>query len=84
MFITGRSLTKPKRRAPCQDAILEFMRDYKIANDGLNPTYEEMAQALGVTVPSVYNACLRLVGHGALRFNRNRKLILGGRWIPPE
>jgi hypothetical protein len=77
--------TRRKRPAPCQDAILEFMRDYKAApeNDGNSPTYEEIATALGVSVPAIYTACLRLVGHGTLRFNRSRKLVLGGKWIPP-
>ena len=79
-------LKRKRRDAPTQDAIMEFMSDYKRdpANDGNNPTYEEMAKALGVTVPAVYNACLRLVGHGVLKFNGNRKLIIGGKWIPPE
>ena len=78
------SSVRKKRAAPAQDALLEYIKDYKTANDGLLPTYEEMASALGVNVSAVYNAALRLVGHGVLRFNANRKLIIGGKWIPPE
>lgn len=74
-----------KIKAPTQDAILDYFVDYKAdpRNDGNNPTYQEIARALGVSKEAVYQAVLRMVGHGILRFNGNRKLIVGGRWIPP-
>ncbi len=64
---------------------MEYIVDYKAdpKNDGNNPTYKEIAQALELSEPTVYNAVMRLVGHGLLRFNANRKLIVGGRWYPP-
>jgi len=75
-----------RRKAETQDAIMDYLVDYKAdpRNDGNNPTYQEIANALGIRKEAVYQAALRLVGHGILRFNANRKLIVGGKWTPPE
>ena len=80
MFTTRRR----KRSAPAQDALLEFIIDYKRANDGLLPSYDEMGTGLGVSTQCAYSTALRLVGHGILRFNTNRKLVLGGTYLPPD
>jgi Mn-dependent DtxR family transcriptional regulator len=75
-----------RRHAPSQAALLEFVRDYKQSDDadGNSPTYQEIACALGVSPQTAYNLALRLVAKGILKFNKNRKLILGGKYIPPE
>lgn len=78
---------KPKRRkAETQDAIMDYLIDYKAnaENDGNNPTYQEIARALGISKEAVYQAVLRMIGHGTLRFNRVRKVVVGGKWTPPE
>ncbi len=77
-------MTKRRRPTPAQDALLTFIIEYKIANDGLLPSYAEMAQRLGISTNAAYQAALRLVGRGKLKFNHNRKLILGGTYVPPQ
>lgn len=77
----------PRRRAaPAQDAVLEFLRDYKRSDDadGNSPTYQEIAEALGVTTATAYNTVLRLVRKGRVRINKRGKIALGGKYIPPE
>ena len=65
---------------------MDYLIDYKadLRNDGNNPTYQEIAKALGISKEAVYQAALRMIGHGVLHFNANRKLIVGGKWTPPE
>lgn len=75
-----------QRQAPAQDAILEYVADYKQTdeNDGNSPTYQEIADALGVATATAYNTVMRLVRHGKLRINNRGKIVLGGKYFPPE
>jgi Mn-dependent DtxR family transcriptional regulator len=75
-----------ERESPTQDALLEFVRDYKQSNeaDGNSPTYEEIAEALGVNRTTAYNTVLRLIKRGKLSVNNKGKIRLGGKYIPPE
>ena len=74
------------REAPAQDAILEFVRDYKSSNemDGNSPTYGEIAEALGVSTATAYNTVSRLIRHGKLKINRRGKIVLGGKYLLPD
>jgi predicted transcriptional regulator len=75
-----------ERDSPTQDALLEFVRDYKQSNeaDGNSPTYEEIAEALGVNRTTAYNTVLRLIKRGKISINNKGKIKLGGKYIPPE
>lgn len=75
-----------QRYAPAQDAILEYVSDYKQTSeaDGNSPTYQEIAQALGVSSATAYNTVMRLVRHGKLRINKRGKIVLGGKYLPPD
>lgn len=74
------------REAPAQDAVLEFVADYKATSeaDGNSPTYQEIAEALGVSSATAYNTVMRLVRHGRLRINKRGKIVLGGKYLPPD
>lgn len=74
------------REAPAQEAILEFVRDYKQTDDadGNSPTYQEIADALGVSTATAYNTVMRLIRHGKLSINSKGKIKLGGKYFPPE
>lgn len=77
----------PRRRAaPAQDAVLEFLRDYKASSDadGNSPTYEEIADALGISQSTAYNTVSRMVRRGIVKINKRGKIALGGKYIPPE
>jgi hypothetical protein len=79
--------SRKRRESPTQDALLEFLKDYKQdpLNDGNNPTYDEIGRAIGCSGGSAYQAALKLVAKGILKMNnRTGKLILGGRYFPPE
>lgn len=75
-----------QRETPAQDAILEFVRDYKSSDeaDGNSPTYNEIAEALNVSVATAYNTVSRLIRHGKLKVNGRGKIVLGGKYYPPE
>jgi Mn-dependent DtxR family transcriptional regulator len=77
----------PKRKqrdAPLQDSILEYIRDYKVGNDGNSPTYQQIASALGKSQRCVYDKVQRLVVRGILKVDRSGRILLGGMYIPPE
>lgn len=78
------SIVTRRRPAPAQDAIFEFIRDYKRGEDGNSPTYQEIAEALGVTTATAYNTVLRLVRRGVVKINKRGKISIGGTYIPPE
>lgn len=75
-----------ERESPTQDALLEFVRDYKRSDeaDGNSPSYEEIAEALSITKATAYNTVLRLIKRGKLSVNNRGKIKLGGKYIPPE
>ncbi len=75
-----------QREAPAQEAVLEFVRDYKQTDDadGNSPTYQEIAEALGVSTATAYNTVMRLVRHEKLKINSRGKIKLGGKYLPPE
>jgi len=79
-------LVSRRRPAPAQDAVLEFLRDYKKSDDadGNSPTYEEIAEALGISQSTAYNTVLRMVRRGIVKINKRGKIAIGGRYIPPE
>lgn len=78
-------MARPKRRAPRQEALLECLRDWKRnpLNQGNNPTYEQLATLMGVSVPTAYNTAMRMVVNGTLALNPYGKLIIVG-WVYPE
>ena len=79
------SSIRKQREAPLQDAILEHIRDYKVANDGNSPTYAEIAAALDKRPARIYEKVQRLISRGLLQIDRrNGKIVLGGQYIPPE
>ena len=75
-----------QRESPSQDALLEFVRDYKQSDeaDGNSPTYEEIANALGVSTATAYTLVLRMIKRGSIRVNNRGKIVLGGKYLPPE
>jgi len=75
-----------QREAPAQDAILEYVRDYKSnpESDGNSPTYGEIAEAVGVSPATAYNTVMRLIRHGRLRINSRGKIVLGGKYLLPD
>lgn len=83
MAIAGK---RKKREAPAQERLLEFIRDYKQTPDadGNSPTYEDCAEALGLSVSTIYTTASRMIRRGILRMNSKGKLVLGGRYIPPD
>lgn len=79
------ALMARKRYAPRQEALLECLRDWKRnpTNQGNNPTYEQLATLMDVSVPTVYNTAMRMVVNGTLAINPYGKLIIVG-WVYPE
>jgi len=74
---------RKRRSAPVQEAILHYLDAYKSdpKNDGNNPTYQEIADALGKQPSHVYDACMKLVVRGDLQLNDRGKLIFpDGQW----
>lgn len=70
--------------SPLQDAILEFIRDFKVANDGNSPTYAQIAHALDKTPARIYDKVQRLATRRLVSIDANGKILLGGQYIPPE
>jgi predicted transcriptional regulator len=76
-----------RRGAPIQDAILEFLRDYKQDpdNDGNSPSYREVADALGKNPADIHRRVLAMERTGLVRVNKRGKIVLvGGRYIAPD
>lgn len=82
-MLTKRQTT---REAPLQDAIMEFLRDWKAnpVNDGNSPTYQDIATALGKKTSRIYDRVQRLCNRGELNINDRGKIVLGGQYILPE
>ncbi|MBX3083929.1 MAG: winged helix-turn-helix transcriptional regulator [Anaerolineae bacterium] len=75
------------RRTPTQDRIVAFMRDWKAnpVNDGNSPTYQDIADGLGISITTVYTAIQKLIQRGKLKQNTKGKLVLpGGMYLVPE
>lgn len=81
-----RDVERMIRESPAQDAVLEFVRDYKSddENDGNSPTYQDIADALGVSTTTAYNTVSRLIRRGKLQINLRGKIKLGGKYLLPE
>lgn len=81
-------MAKGTPETPAQDAVMEFVRDYKTSehydSDGNSPTYEEIANHLGVRPATAYGIVLKLIKRGKLRVNGRGKIVLGGKYLPPE
>ncbi|MFN8418894.1 MAG: helix-turn-helix domain-containing protein [Anaerolineae bacterium] len=78
-----RIVTRRPRLTPTHKAILNFIIDYKAdpQHDGNSPSYDEIAEKLGIHRATVYRHCQKLEERGWLQINAQGKLILpGGRW----
>ncbi|MCZ2078453.1 MAG: hypothetical protein LC130_26075 [Bryobacterales bacterium] len=74
-----------QRPTPMQDAIVEFLTDYKRLNDGNSPTYQEIADALGKRPANIYRYVQSLCMKGVIALNHRGKIVLvGGKYIPPD
>lgn len=67
--------------------VLDYIVDYKAAHDGLSPTYENIADHLGI-ISKAYVSYLvaKLVKVNAVRLLRNGNrvngiMVVGGQWI---
>ena len=75
------------QKAPIQEAILEFLRDWKHnpENDGNSPTYQQIADGIGKHRADVRNRILSMEKRGLVRINRHSKIVLvGGKYLLPE
>jgi hypothetical protein len=78
---------RPRRKTPIQDAILEFLRDWKRnpENDGNSPTFEQIAKGIGKYRSDVRNRVLSMEKNGLIRINKYGKIALpGGKYLLPE
>lgn len=77
---TGDHIAKPRKshkKSPAQEALLKFLTEYKTQNDGLNPTYQVMADAFGVSKEAIYQTVLRMESRGLVHRDGKRRLRLG-------
>jgi len=74
------------RDTPIEDAILEFLRDWKNApsKDGNSPTYAQIATGVGKYPADVHKCVQAMVRKGKLQLNEDNKIALGGKYILPE
>lgn len=75
------------RDAPIQEAILEFLRDWKNdpENDGNSPTYKQIADGIGKWPSDVHKRILSMQRRGLVSVNRHGKIVLiGGKYLLPE
>jgi Mn-dependent DtxR family transcriptional regulator len=78
---------KRKRKAPVQDAILEFLRDYKRdpENDGNSPSFQDIAAAIGKYRSDVRKRIIEMERYGWVKINAKGKIVLiGGKYILPD
>lgn len=78
-----RMASRRPRLTPTQNAILRFIIGYKAdpQHDGNSPSYDEIAETLGIHRATIYRHCQKLEERGWLQINAQGKLILpGGRW----
>lgn len=63
--------------APKQDAIMQFIIDYKRDHNGAPPTYQEIADELGIcSKKNAYNLVQRLVIKGRLALDDKRRIVV--------
>lgn len=77
------SRKRKQRKAQSQDKIVQFIIEFKRdrQNDGNTPTYQEIADGVGLSLSVVYRACTRLVMRDALKLNDRGKLTVPrGKW----
>lgn len=67
-----------------QDAIYEFIGDYKRANDGNSPTYEEIAKGVKCDRSNAYRFVQIMAGKKRLDILSSGRINLLGQYIPPE
>lgn len=71
-----------KKHYDLQAQIIEFVTDYKVANDGNSPTYQEIAQHFHFSISAAQRHIRKLVCAGILRQDkRGRILLVGGQWV---
>ncbi len=77
---------KKVRRAPAQEKVLGFIRDWKVDKDGNSPGYQQIADGLGMSVSTVYTHVLKLVAKGRLKLAEEdrRIMMIGGEYLPPD
>lgn len=77
---------RKRRKAPIQEAILEYLRDYKRdpENEGNSPTYSEIAEAIGQYPADIHNRVQRMEKLGLVKVNQRGRINLGGKYLPPE
>jgi len=65
--------------------LLEFIIDYKKANDGIPPSVREMCAFLERGLPSVHARLKKLEEAGAIERGEGARSIRipGGQWLPP-
>ena len=74
-----------QQASPTQDAILEFITDYKLAHDGNSPSHLEIARAINKPRGNVYRFLLAMAHRRIIAMEVGGKIALpGGRYIPPE
>jgi len=67
-----------------QDAIYEFIEDYKRANDGNSPTYEEIGIGVKCNRSNAYRYVQIMASKKRLDILSSGRINLRGEYIPPE
>lgn len=68
--------------APTQDAIFQFVLEYKREHNGNSPTYQEIANALELNTKTVYARVQRMVVLQRLALDNNRRIVIPqGRFV---
>ena len=67
--------------------VLEFIIDYKVANNGNSPTYRAIRDAVGYkSICAIGPALEKLKRLGLIKYHQNKAShieVVGGKWIPP-
>ena len=61
-----------------------FIVQYKQNNDGLTPSYREMASGMGLNSTSSIQYYLNMLSDAGIIKMDNGKLYFGGTWKPPQ
>lgn len=73
------------RKSTVPDKVYNFIATWKEEHDGNSPTYDEISEHFGWGNPSTaWWAVDKLERMGKVRFDKNRKILLGGEYIPPQ
>jgi len=64
-----------------QKKVFAFICKYKLDNDGISPTLQQMADDLGKTRSQVYYACQKLAEGGYIEQEEGRIKVVIGKWI---